>query len=687
MAVDPYRYFRIEARELLDGLEEAALALERDGPSSDVVATMLRQSHTLKGAARVVKLADLANKAHHVEDILDPHRGDGDLPRESLDAVLELVDAIRAGMQAIDAPTPDPAAVSVTPAGAGDPPEQRVRTVRAETVQMDALLDGLEEAYAQLTVLRRELLHVSRARVLADLIVQRATARRPSDEGGLADEVGRRWLRSVGDELAEIVATVDRGVGRSAEQVDRELRQVRDMAEQLRLVSASTMFADLERAARDVAGAQGKLVLFEAHGGDVRLDAHVLETVQRALHQIVRNAVAHGIETDPDRAAAGKPARGRLRVAVERRGRRTVFSCHDDGRGVDLNAVRASAIARGVAADQLDRTDLTALLLKGGLSTTDTVTELAGRGIGLEIVRESAEQLHGAVNLTTTPGLGTRVEIDVPLSIAAFDALLVDVAGVVAAIPLDSVRGTVRVSAADIVTGPSGDSLPSDGKVVPLVDLKGVLADGRHATTGRDHRTAVVVRGAQGEVGVAVARLLGTSVIVLRPLPELTIASDVVAGVWIGPDGQLNMVLDPDGLVTLAGRRRESADQPVRPRLPILVVDDSLTTRMLEQSILESAGFEVELACSGEEGLEMMQARRFGVILVDVEMPGIDGFTFIERAKADERFRTIPFILVTSRGALEDRQRGSDVGASAFVVKANFDQRELLGHIDRLLEA
>jgi len=125
----------------------------------------------------------------------------------------------------------------------------------------------------------------------------------------------------------------------------------------------------------------------------------------------------------------------------------------------------------------------------------------------------------------------------------------------------------------------------------------------------------------------------------------------------------------------------------VRPRLPILVVDDSLTTRMLEQSILESAGFEVELACSGEEGLEMMQARRFGVILVDVEMPGIDGFTFIERAKADERFRTIPFILVTSRGALEDRQRGSDVGASAFVVKADFDQRELLAHIDRLLEA
>jgi two-component system chemotaxis sensor kinase CheA len=639
----------------------------------------------------VVKLGDLANQAHHVEDILDPHRGDGNPPRAGLDAVLELVDAIRNSVKAIDAPTTaDPTALDLTDVAvavdAREAPEERVRTVRAGMAEMDELLDGLEEAYTQLTGLRHELRHVARARVLANLIVQHASARRQAEAMPLADEPGRDGLLSVGNELVEIVATVDRKVGGSAERVDRELRQVRDLAEQLRLLPASTMFAELERATRDVAGAQGKLVSFEAHGGDVRLDAHVLETVQTALQQIVRNAVAHGLETEPDRVAAGKPPRGHLRVAVEQRGRRTVFSCHDDGRGVDLDAVRASAVARGIAADQFDRDELTALLLGGGLSTSEAVTELSGRGIGLEIVSTSARRLHGAVNLTTTPGRGTRVEIDVPLSITAFDALIVVVAGVIAAVPLKSVRRTVRVSAGDIVTGPSGESLPSDGRAVPLVDLSLVLGDAEHPAPCGDRRTAVVVRGAHEDAGVTVERLVGTSVIVLRPLPDLTVASEVVAGVWIGPDGTPQIVLDPDGLVAHAGRRRDRGDQPLRQRPPVLVVDDSLTTRMLEQSILESAGFEVELASSGEEGLERVQARRFGVILVDVEMPGIDGFTFIERLKADEQLREIPCILVTSRGAIEDRQRGSDVGASAFVVKANFDQRELLAHIDRLLE-
>jgi two-component system chemotaxis sensor kinase CheA len=252
-------------------------------------------------------------------------------------------------------------------------------------------------------------------------------------------------------------------------------------------------------------------------------------------------------------------------------------------------------------------------------------------------------------------------------------------------LPLDSVLESARIRSDAISRSASGEHVSHGGRVVPFAPL----ARAMRATTApeRDSWSAVFVRSGVGTVAVGVDRLLGARTVALRLLPEVARASAVVAGASLNSAGNPELVLDPDGLVAEVQRLANVAPRRATAALPILVVDDSLTTRMLEQSILESAGYEVDLASSGEEGLEMARARRYALFLVDVEMPGIDGFTFVERAAKDPELNRVPAVLVSSRSAPDDIARGVAAGARAHVAKGRFDQRELLLLIERLVGA
>ncbi len=684
MADDPYRYFRVEAQELLGELVKGVLDLERGAPVPEATAGLLRHAHTLKGAARVIKQPEIADHAHAIEETLEPFReAVGAIPEDRLEIVLGLLDLIRNRVAALPSPDDAPRAETESPQ-----PEGPVRTIRADVVEMDVLLDGVGQAHARLGALRTTVRSVERARGLADLVVSElATTRtRAQRHAGRDGRVTRAGFAA--EELRAVLGALGQSLESGVEQIDRELRQVRDALERLRLAPASLLFTDLERAARDVAQAQGKRVSFAGRGGDVRLDAHVLAAAQTALHQIVRNAVAHGLETEAERRAAGKSPEGHVTLVVARRGRNVAFSCRDDGRGVDLEAVRRAAQRKGLLSPEtgsLGSEELTRLLLRGGISTSGAVTELSGRGIGLDVVRDSAARLGGEVTVTTEPGRGTTVELEVPLSLAAIEALAVEAGGVTALIPLDAVARTARVGRDELHAGAQGEALAHEGAVVPFLRLSAALSGGSVATSPEAVNFAVIVAGQAGAAAIGVHRLLGTSSIVVRPVPEFVRASPILAGVWLDPEGTPQLLLDPDGLVAEARiERAPVAGSGAAEKAPILVVDDSLTTRMLEQSILESAGYDVHVASSGEEALAKALATRYLLMLVDVEMPGMDGFTFVERARADPSLCDVPAILVTSRAAPEDRQRGMDAGASAYITKGDFNQGRLLERIRAL---
>jgi two-component system, chemotaxis family, sensor kinase CheA len=671
MSQDPYKYFRVEARELTSELAKEALALEKETPSRQRIAHILRLAHTLKGAARVVRQSEIADHAHALEDALAPHRDTGGpVPKKDVDAVLGLIDAIGVHVTSLDTPAPANDAVRATPL-----PEEPLRILRTEVAEVEELLDGMAELQTMLAQVQRRLDGFEHLRRLGELLS--ASERRAGDQSA-----------SLAEELLVTCRGLEVALGGAVEHMDRQLREVRQNGERMRLVAAAVLFTPLERAGRDVAQALGKRVSFETSGGELRLDAHVLAVVQAALVQIVRNAVAHGIESEGDRREAGKPPAGRVRLEVIRRGRRVAFLCRDDGRGVDFDAVRRIAQAKGMVPPDGGRLGPEALLerlLAGGISTSGTVSELSGRGIGLDVVRDAMERLRGKVAVQTEAGQGTTVDIEVPLSVASLEAMHVEAAGAAVAIPLDAVRSSVHLRAHEVARSADGQTIVHRGRVLPFLPLARALGNGSAPARQADTWSAVLVESGRGAAAIGVDRLLGTAGIVLRPLPELCPASPMVAGATVDADGTPRLVLDPDGLVAVAMRTGPEVAAAATAQYPILVIDDSLTTRMLEQSILESAGYLVQVAESAEEGLERARRDRFALFLVDVEMPGMDGFTFIEHTQADPSLRDIPAILVTSRAAPEDRRRGQQVGARGYVVKSAFDQVELLDHIRTLM--
>jgi two-component system chemotaxis sensor kinase CheA len=652
MVKDQYKYFRIEAREILEGLNAAVLELEGGECGKGLVGRLLRFAHTLKGASRVVKQSGIAELAHSIEDAFIPYReGQGPIPQAQTNHVLGMLDMIANKVAYLDLPRAEPTGETQRPITA-----ESFETVRVEMEEMDALLNGVSEASVRLTALRREVETVERARRLA------------------------------GD-----LQRLERSFAAAIDEVETEFAEVRDVTNRLRLLPVATVFASLERVVRDAAQSLHKEVLFESVGGAIRLDAHVLAALRDALPHVVRNAVAHGIESQPEREAAGKPLQGRVELRVGRRGNRVVFTCTDDGRGINVEAVRRAAARKGVLAASdaaaLGMEEAVQIILQGGVSTVGAVDELSGRGIGLDVVRETAARLKGEVRVHSVAGKGTSLEICVPVSISSMTALEIDSDGSVVALPLDGIRRTLRVADHDIAHSADGDSMVYEGKVIPFLALSSALGQKTVADSKRRIRSTVILEASSGLAAIGVDRLLGTTTVVVKSLPSFAKAESVVAGASLDAHGNPQLVLDPEGLVATAHLGRANAPEPIcAKRVAVLVVDDSLTTRMLEQSILESAGYEVDVATSGEEGLEKARAKQFGLFLVDVEMPGMDGFEFVSRTQADAALRTVPAIMVTSRSALEDRRRGEQAGARGYIIKSEFDQGNLLRMIGELTE-
>ncbi len=683
MSRDPYRYFRVEARESLEALGAGMLRLERGGAAQEEVGRLLRIAHTLKGAAGVVRQPEIAGRAHAIEDALAPLRESREaLPRAVVDTVLGLVDDIGRRVAALD---PPPAAA---PGGEPGPPAEAPRTLRADLGEVDALLRGLTEGHAAVATMLGARGDLDRARRAAGLLAPALEAAPRAGPGAAARTGPDRRAAALADEVRASLDTFSRRWDGAMERLDRQMADARDAARRLRLVPASSLFPALERAARDVARSQGKRVAFRGTGGGVRLDGHVLAAIQEALLHAVRNAVAHGIEAPPARASAGKAAEGSVAVEVVRRSRSVAFLCTDDGAGVDLEAVRRSLVRKGLPAEQalgLDGEGVLRRLLGAGVSTAGAVTEESGRGIGLDVVREVARRVGGEATLRTEAGRGTVLTVEVPLALAALDAVLVEAGGVAAALPLDAVRRVLRLRPGEVARTPGGATVREGDASVPFVQLARILRPSAPASRADAACSAVVVEVADRRAVIGVGRLLGIASILVRPLPASLPAIPEVAGASVEPGSGPRLVLDPEGIVAAAHRAGGIADAPAPPRRTILVIDDSMTTRMLEKSILESAGYDVDLAASGEEGEAKVRARRHDLVLVDVEMPGMDGFTFVERIRADPGLRDLPAILVTSRSAEEDRARGGRVGANGYVVKGEFDQVELLDRIRRLV--
>ena len=458
----------------------------------------------------------------------------------------------------------------------------------------------------------------------------------------------------------------------------------------LRMVSASLALEPLRRAVREVAGRTGKEVDLSLSGGEIRLDRRVVDEIRDPLLHLVRNAVDHGIEPPGVRERSGKPPRGQLRVQVELRGTRVGVSVEDDGAGLDVKAVRAAAVRRGVvgaeAADRMTDSEAAQLIFHPGLSTAASVTEISGRGVGLDVVKDTAQRLQGTVSVSYELGRWTRFELEVPLSLSASAALLVKLGRDVTALPADTVARVLLLRNGDIGTVAGRATVRVGSAQLPYASLSAVLGLSGGAAPARGRlKPALLVAVGGRRVVLGVEEVLGQQELVVSPLGSRLARVPHLAGAAVLDDGRVIGVLAAGELLRRVSPAGEVAHTPAPRRPRVLVADDSLTTRSVMKSLLEIAGFAVLGAADGEEAWQLFITEGAQVVVTDVQMPRLNGFDLTRRIKADPFLRSTPVVLITSLDSPQDRALGLEAGADGYLVKREVERGKLLELVRQLL--
>jgi chemotaxis protein histidine kinase CheA len=726
--------FRAEVEERLSSLCEGLLKLEAHPAPKQLVAALFRDAHTVKGSARMLGLDGVVDVAHRAEDLL------GALKDGRLTVRKDLVDVLLVSAESISrslpgAPRPvsteelaavvaaldgavageDPVAVprlaEEDPADGDDLDHRAGRSdsIRVPTRRVHDLLDVVGEAELDVRRLART------GREVAVLAAEHQKAARAVREL-LAEDADRALL----DALHGLVAVGDRlgvagrGLLGRADDAQGRLAGVRDGAMGLAMVPLRRVLAGFPQLVRELSAAGGpdddgqpaKDVRLVLVGQDVELDTRVLDAVADSLRHLVINAVDHGCETPVDRVHTGKPPQATVTVSARAAGSAVVIEVSDDGRGIDEDALRAVAVARGVLpADSLATGQaLLQVLFSAGFSTRDEVTRTSGRGVGLDVVKTVVEDLSGTLEVRAEPGAGTTFTISLPVTLGVLRCLMARVGDERYALPVSGVLETLGLATAERYEVAGVPVIARDGRTMPLVDLGGVVA----APGDREPRAAVVVQhGGAGELlAFAVDQLEGEREVVVKELGAFIGRLPTVAGATIDGDGSVVLVLDVRELavrqlatggssaappVTASPAPRRTTGGPAVPvqgtggRPTVLVVEDSVGVRELQRVILEGAGYHVVTAVDGLDGAARLRDAPVDLVLSDVEMPGMDGFTLTRTLRATRGWEDVPVVIMTSRGDEADQRAGLDAGASAYLLKSEFDQAELIDTVRRLL--
>ena len=659
--------FRDESAQRLDQMDTALLAVESGAAGPGTIDSLFRNAHTIKGAAGMLGFDDVRTLAHAAEDVLAAVRATGVFPREFAAPLLRATASLRAhvnsdvtaepvaglldelaacraalagqeppasapdttavagGKPGAPGPAPTPGPSASHSAGAGG------RTLRVPAEKIDHLLDVAGEIMQYRTRLAHSL-------------------------GGPAGQ---------SEDVAEAF-----GAG------ERMLDDLKDTAVGMRTLPVAVIAGPLPRVVRDFAQAAGKEVDFVVSGADTELDRVILESLSEPLGHLLRNAVVHGVESPAERERAGKPARGRVELRAASRGSFVEIVVADDGRGASPEVI-AAARREGSLAD---------VLARPGYSTAEEVTDLAGRGVGLDAVRSYVHSLGGSLTVRSEPGQGMEVVQLLPVAMALMEVLLFERADAVYGVPLAAVEKVVMVT--ETLTLQGRQALEVGGKSLPVTDFAELIGAVAAPLLGRPPALIISVGGRRAIV--TCDALLGEEEVVIKPLGPLLAGLEGYLGASILGDGRIALLVEP-AMLTRKSRGAPGLIAPGAASGPaaasrILVVEDSFTVRELQRSILEAAGYSVATARDGRDALAVLDRdAAISLVITDLEMPGLDGIGLTRAIRADTARSSLPVVIVTSRAAEEDRLSGIEAGADAYMAKRSFDQQALLATVERLV--
>ncbi|VVP75413.1 Sensor histidine kinase RcsC [Pseudomonas fluorescens] len=742
--------FSLEAEAQTQVLSAGLLALERNPAQADQLEACMRAAHSLKGAARIVGVDAGVSVAHVMEDFLvAAQEGRLALRAQHIDALLQGTDLLMriatpgdaqgetavpgflvlmaalldprgappaslpaAVAVSVASPTVSPAAPMAAPAApaaqASAPPlrgkqtiENGERVLRVTAERLNSLLDlsskslvetqRLKPYLASLQRLKR--MHGQGMRALDGLKTQLEA----SGQGAEALEALVQTQRLLG-ETQQVLQQQAIDLDEFGWQASQRAQLLYDTALACRMRPFADVLSGQSRMVRDLGRSLGKQVSLRIEGEKTQVDRDVLEKLEAPLTHLLRNAVDHGIESPEQRLLAGKPSDGVIRLRASHQAGLLVLELSDDGAGVDLERLRRSIVERALSpaetVAQMSEAELLTFLFLPGFSLRDKVTEVSGRGVGLDAVQHMVRELRGSIELTQVPGQGSCFHLEVPLTLSVVRSLVVEVGGEAYAFPLAHIERTLDVPAQAIVQIEGRQHFWHDQRHIGLVSASQLL--NRPTTPGEEQNIRVVViREREQLYGVAVERLIGERVLVVMPLdPRLGKVQDISAGALLD-DGSVVLIIDVEDLLRSVekllstGRleriERGSAGARGAPRKRVLVVDDSLTVRELQRKLLGNRGYDVAVAVDGMDGWNALRGEDFDLLITDIDMPRMDGIELVSLVRRDHRLQSLPVMVVSYKDREEDRRRGLDAGADYYLAKASFHDDALLDAVVELI--
>ena len=707
--------FLQEAREHCAGMERGLVSLEGNPGDRETLDAVCRSAHTIKGSSRMMKFPDLSSVAHRMEDVLDALKSGrvtatqaiSSLLFRGIDAMAGMLDRIADGAEApgeagrlcaelAQAASGGKAVPDAEQGGndeaheasgaeqadrEGRPAAPQVKPWTDETIRVSAeKIDCLIRLMGEFTAAGTR---------SGETLARLRTALRLSERlSGSRDFTGD----GVPDELHGMLADVYSSLKEELLSRETLTRQLLEASLSLRTMPLSTVFDSFPRTVRDLALSLGKEVECVVEGGEVELDKMIIEKIGDPLMHMIRNAVDHGIETREERVRAGKSEKGTIHLSAWFERGSVMVLMRDDGRGLSLEKIRERALCRKLVdretLDTMSDAEVREFIFLPGFSTSTIITDLSGRGVGLDVVRKSIiEDLRGSIRIDSREGSGAAFLLKLPLHLALFRLLFVSAAGREFAFLADSVEEVLTISRDEIITVVNKKAVRLRNEVIPVEELAPLLSlplDGE-----REEMLIAIVSAGNEKLGLVIDTVLNEESVVVKPLPSHLKKIRVVSGVTVRGRGEIVAVLAVPLLCAAA--REKKGDRPMaeageaRKEPAVLVVDDSISTREIEKSIIEAHGYQVVVAGDGLEALERTRERHFDAIVTDIEMPRLDGFSLTERLRMDERYRHTPIIIVTSREREEDRKRGILEVSTASYVQGTFDQPSLIETVDNLV--
>lgn len=737
--------FLDECAERTEGLAGRLLELEEHGDDQDLVDEIFRDLHTLKGSSAFAGLRKLNRVAHVAEDLIGELRSGRrrvdrtlvDLLLETLDVLKEIVDRAREGQpidldvtdlvarlrdpsrspslpaRGPDTPTSIPAeavlSAAATTAANAAPRKATTRrpragggTLRIDFEKVDLLLNLVGEIV--LSRGRLSATHEAQSALLRELVQFR---KRLGGSTATFESTGTDNLvavPTVGEAtrlLVEDFQRIERVLRDTHSELDASLGglalaggQLRDTVMKLRMVPIAQLFSKYQRTVRELSHKLEKNVHVELSGEDTELDKVLVERLEDPLLHLVRNAVDHGIETPAERLRAGKPETGRLRLTANHRGGQILVSIEDDGAGMNAERLKKKAVDKGIldekSAQELSDDQAYELIFQPGFSTAARVSDVSGRGVGMDVVKNAITRLKGNVTLRSSVGKGTLVELRLPLTLAITQVLTVRVGGELVALPLDAVMSAQALHENDLEQVADSACLRIAGELVPVVNLATILGFERETLlTHADEASVIITHAGAERLGLVVEQVLGRQEVVIKSLGPLLAKTPCAAGATQIGD-RIALVVDLGSVAERARRRGTQGDAiPVRARATrrahILIAEDSTVVRETMQRELQRAGFEVSTAEDGEAALELAQTKLFDAVCTDVMMPKMDGYQLTRALRRLPQYKSVPIAMVTSKNARIDSMRGYDAGANVYLTKPT-DASALIRQLDALLQ-